>query len=211
MKNLFGNLKPETSNFKPETSNFKPQTSNLKPQTSNLKPQTIQTNQTNQTIQTTPTLVPILSANDMYEAARSVFPNVDAAIMTAAVADYKPLNYSDKKIKRKGENLTIELTANPDIAAKMGELKQPHQILVGFALETDNAEENATKKLKAKNLDFIVLNSPSSKDRGFMADTNKITIIDKYNNKQEFPLKTKKEIASDIIDELEKFFENINL
>ena len=148
----------------------------------------------------------IKSAEEMYQAACRIFPNVDAAIMAAAVADYKPAKYSQNKIKRNGENLTIELVPNPDIAAKMGELKKPEQILIGFALETDNKEANAIKKLNSKNFDFIILNSPDSEDTGFIADTNKITIIHKNNKKQEFTLKSKKEIASDIIDELEKLF-----
>ncbi|MCL2073463.1 MAG: bifunctional phosphopantothenoylcysteine decarboxylase/phosphopantothenate--cysteine ligase CoaBC [Marinilabiliaceae bacterium] len=146
----------------------------------------------------------VISADDMYREALKIFPKVDAAIMTAAVADFKPAKYSQKKIKRNDKNLTIELSPNPDIAAKLGQIKKSNQILIGFALETHDEEVNAFKKLISKNLDFIVLNSPSTKGTGFMTDTNEITIIDKNNFKKKYPLKTKKEVASDIIDELEK-------
>ncbi|MDR2928379.1 MAG: bifunctional phosphopantothenoylcysteine decarboxylase/phosphopantothenate--cysteine ligase CoaBC [Cytophagaceae bacterium] len=142
----------------------------------------------------------IVSARAMFEKSTELFPLCDGAIMTAAVADYAPAKISPKKIKRKSENITLKLKANPDIAAKMGEIKRDNQVLCGFALETDNEEENAIVKLKKKKFDFIVLNSLVEKGAGFMSDTNRITIIDTDNKKQVFPLKSKKDVADDVID-----------
>lgn len=152
----------------------------------------------------------IISADEMYKASVELFPKCDAAILTAAVADFRPNNYSSKKIKNKNDNITIELTANLDIAAKLGEIKKPRQILAGFALETENGEQNAFKKLQTKNFNFIVLNTLSEVNKCFIDDTNKITIIDKENKIQEFTLKHKSEIASDIVDMLEKEFKKYN-
>ncbi len=142
------------------------------------------------------------TAQEMYEKCMEIFPKTDAAIMAAAVGDYTPVHSSDKKIKRDNKNLTIELKANPDIAAELGKIKSKSQILVGFALETDNEEQNAKRKLKAKNLDFIVLNSLKNPGAGFSTQTNQITIINNKNNKQNYPLKEKIEVAKDIIDYL---------
>lgn len=144
----------------------------------------------------------VVSAQQMYEQCLQLFPNVDAAIMSAAVSDYTPSNPSPSKIKRNSDNWTIEMKANPDIAAQMGKMKKENQVLVGFALETDNEEANAIKKLKRKNLDFIVLNSLKVRGAGFATDTNQITIIDRQNKKTEFPLKNKKEVAYDIVNYL---------
>lgn len=143
----------------------------------------------------------IESAEEMYEASMNLFPQMDAAILSAAVADYRPLHKEDKKIKRNEKgNLTVELTPNPDIAASLGKIKNPNQILVGFALETNNAEDNAKKKLDKKNLDFIVLNTLEDEGAGFGKNTNKVTIISREGNKKSFALKPKKEVAKDIIN-----------
>jgi phosphopantothenoylcysteine decarboxylase/phosphopantothenate--cysteine ligase len=150
--------------------------------------------------------VDVVTASQMHEKARALFPSANAAIMAAAVGDFSPINAANQKIKHSGQNLMLELKANPDIAKSMGEIKKTGQVLVGFALETENEEANAIGKLKSKNLDFIVLNSLASPGSGFMTDTNRITIIDKENKKTEYPLKSKKEVAIDIADYLEKLF-----
>lgn len=153
-------------------------------------------------------VIKVKSAEEMHKAAKTYFPESDAAILCAAVADYRPKTISTEKIKRKeGENLTIELEANPDIAANLGKIKKQNQILVGFALETDNEVSNATAKLKKKNLDFIVLNSLKEEGAGFQTDTNKISILSDKGNISDFPLKSKKEVAGDIIDYLIKVWE----
>ena len=144
----------------------------------------------------------IESASQMYEACMSIYPKVDAAILCAAVADFTPEVVADQKIKRKGE-MTIRLVPTQDIAAALGNIKQPEQLLVGFALETNDEEDNARGKMQRKNFDFIVLNSLQDKGAGFRHDTNKITIINK-ETKTEYPLKTKKECAEDIVDNLLK-------
>ena len=145
--------------------------------------------------------IDVESAMEMYEVAIQEFPEADIAILSAAVADYRPLQSANEKIKRKeGENLTITLIPNPDIAASLGQLKKPNQLLIGFALETDNEEANAIKKMEKKNLDLIVLNSLKNKGAGFGHDTNKITILWANGGKKEFELKSKKEVAKDIID-----------
>lgn len=143
----------------------------------------------------------VKSAEEMYEASMKLFPQMDAAILSAAVADYRPLHKEDKKIKRNEKgNLTLELIPNPDIAASLGKIKKAEQILIGFALETNNEEVNALKKLENKNLDYIVLNSLQDEGAGFAKDTNKVTIISRDGNKISFGLKSKKEVAKDIID-----------
>nr|WP_319399316.1 bifunctional phosphopantothenoylcysteine decarboxylase/phosphopantothenate--cysteine ligase CoaBC [uncultured Carboxylicivirga sp.] len=148
--------------------------------------------------------VDVISAADMYQASEKAFFDSDIAIMAAAVADYTPAVKADQKMKRKADELTIELKATVDIAKALGAIKNDNQVMVGFALETNNAEQNAQKKLSSKNLDMIVLNSLEDSGAGFNVDTNKITIIDKQNNKKDFSLKSKAEVASDIIDELER-------
>ncbi|GHV59800.1 phosphopantothenoylcysteine decarboxylase [Bacteroidia bacterium] len=146
--------------------------------------------------------VDVESAEEMYQAALKYFPAMDASILCAAVADYKPLHYSENKVKRQaGEGFVLELTQNPDIAAALGKIKKPGQTLIGFALETDNERIHAEKKLRKKNLDFIVLNSLKDEGAGFQTETNKITILDACGNVKEFPLKMKREIAKDIINE----------
>lgn len=145
------------------------------------------------------------TAQEMYQASSQIFQSQDAAIMAAAVADYTPKNYFDKKVKKKAENLNIELKPTQDIAAELGKIKSDKQVLIGFALETDNALKNAQKKLAKKNLDFIVLNSLQDKGAGFQSDTNKITIITRNGNKIPFDLKSKNEVAADIVNELRNF------
>lgn len=150
----------------------------------------------------------VTTAEQMYELSMRLFQNCNAAIMTAAVADFRPEQTSRQKIKksRSSGSLSIQLVPTKDILATMGDQKK-HQVLVGFALETENEEKNAAKKLHDKNLDFIVLNSLNDEGAGFQYNTNKITII---NNKHEvfrYDLKGKTEVAADIADMLEKYLE----
>ena len=146
------------------------------------------------------------SAQQMYEAATGHFSQCDAAILAAAVADYRPKHVSDIKIKKKEGDMTIELEKTLDIAAALGSRKQAHQKLIGFALETNNELENALSKLKRKNLDFIVLNSLRDAGAGFSHNTNKISIIFNEKNVKEFDLKNKDDVAKDIVDELVQLF-----
>ncbi|MEJ6791420.1 MAG: bifunctional phosphopantothenoylcysteine decarboxylase/phosphopantothenate--cysteine ligase CoaBC [Lacinutrix sp.] len=143
-------------------------------------------------------VIPVISAQDMYTAAHKYFKTIDVAILSAAVADYKPKEFSSSKIKKKDTTLTLELEKTKDILASLGEIKTK-QLLVGFALETDNELEYAKGKLKKKNLDLIVLNSLKDKGAGFKSDTNKVTIIDNKNNIKAYKLKSKAEVASDIL------------
>ncbi|MBK3515869.1 bifunctional phosphopantothenoylcysteine decarboxylase/phosphopantothenate--cysteine ligase CoaBC [Carboxylicivirga marina] len=152
--------------------------------------------------------VDVRSAEEMYVASEACFAKMDAAIMCAAVADYTPVSKADEKLKRNNEAFSIELKATTDIAAALGKVKTNSQVLVGFALETQNENDNAKKKLVKKNLDFIVLNSLKDKGAGFNSDTNKITIIDKDNKTREFALKSKVHVAIDIIDELTRYLAN---
>lgn len=141
------------------------------------------------------------SAQQMHDAALSAFADSDAAIMCAAVADYAPVVVAEKKIKREKDDIpVIELKKNPDIAAALGKIKKPGQMLVGFALETDNEMANAQSKLERKNLDMIVLNSLADKQAGFGVDTNKVTIIEKDGTVHSYEVKPKKEVAADIVD-----------
>ncbi|GAB6393940.1 MAG: phosphopantothenoylcysteine decarboxylase/phosphopantothenate--cysteine ligase [Bacteroidales bacterium] len=147
--------------------------------------------------------IDVESAEEMYRAATDAFPNVDAAILCAAVADYRPETVEQNKIKRENQpEITLRLTANKDIAASLGAVKRKGQILAGFALETGDAMAHAENKLKRKNFDFIVLNSLCEPGAGFRTDTNKITLIDRQGNITPFPLKRKEEVASDIINKL---------
>lgn len=142
------------------------------------------------------------SAEDMYNSAHQYFVDTDVAVLCAAVADYTPLKKSDVKMKReKKSNLSIELIATKDIAASLGTVKKDGQMLVGFALETNNEEANAKDKLERKNLDFIVLNSLNDKGAGFKCDTNKISIIDRQR-RTDYELKPKSEVANDIVDRI---------
>ena len=146
--------------------------------------------------------VDVESAEEMYKAAQAHFSDADAGILCAAVADYRPATVADKKIKReKEEELTLHLRATQDIAASLGAIKRKQQCLVGFALETNNEQQNAEGKLERKNFDFIVLNSLNDAGAGFRHDTNKISIIDR-KGRTDYPLKSKTEVAQDIIDRL---------
>ncbi|WP_372645011.1 phosphopantothenoylcysteine decarboxylase [Ancylomarina sp.] len=146
--------------------------------------------------------IDVVSAQEMYDASFEYFPHCDGAIMTAAVADFTPLNPVDAKVKREKENYTIELTPTQDIAASLGKIKSEKQFLVGFALETNNEELNAQIKLEKKNLDLIVLNSLNDSGAGFQHDTNKITIFSRRGEVKKFELKLKSQVAKDIVDEL---------
>jgi phosphopantothenoylcysteine decarboxylase/phosphopantothenate--cysteine ligase len=148
-------------------------------------------------------VIPVVSANDMYEAVHKHFENSDIAILSAAVADYKPKYVADKKIKKKDETLSLELEKTKDILASLGKIKNK-QLLVGFALETNNEIENAIKKLKNKNLDLIVLNSLNDKGAGFGVNTNKVTLINNEENITNYDLKSKAEVAKDILSEIIK-------
>ncbi len=141
----------------------------------------------------------VVSARDMYKAMHDNFADADVVVMSAAVADYRPKEMAEQKIKKENDdNLIIELVKNPDVLKSLGEIKT-HQLLVGFALETNNEEEYAKRKLTKKNLDFIVLNSMQDKEAGFQKNTNKITIIDKNLSMQQFDAKSKTEVAKDIL------------
>ena len=147
------------------------------------------------------TLINVVSADEMYKVAHNHFENCDIAICAAAVADYKPKIVADQKIKKKETNLTLELVKNKDILLSLGKLKTK-QFLVGFALETENELENAKDKLIRKHLDAIVLNSLNDKGAGFGSNTNKITFLDKNSQIKAFQLKTKVEVAKDILSEI---------
>ncbi len=148
-------------------------------------------------------VIDVKSAAEMLELCLQYFPETDITIMNAAVADYTPAYAADKKIKRTKDDMFIELKPTKDIAAELGKIKKNGQMLIGFALETDDEEKNAAGKLIKKNLDFIVLNSLQDKGAGFGHDTNKISILFKDNNIKKFELKTKQEVAKDILNEIE--------
>ena len=147
--------------------------------------------------------IDVESAQEMFVACKELYPSMDSAILCAAVADFAPETTAEQKIKRTGNDMIIRLKPNPDIAASLGQMKKQGQTLVGFALETNDEESNAQAKLKKKNFDFIVLNSLKDEGAGFRTDTNKITLITAAN-KKDYPLKTKEEVAKDIVDELER-------
>ena len=146
--------------------------------------------------------IDVESCQQMYEATTDAFEHADAAILCAAVADFRPETVADQKIKRKDDNLTIRLAPNPDIAAALGRMKRDGQRLVGFALETNDEESNARHKLEKKNLDFIVLNSLRNQGTCFRSDENQIKIISAQGEKT-YEKKNKTEVAADIIDQLE--------
>lgn len=144
----------------------------------------------------------VISAQQMFEVTQKYFANSDIAICSAAVADYSPSTTSSKKLKKQDTSLNIELKPTIDILDALGKLKTPKQLLVGFALETENELENAKGKLKRKNCDILVLNSLNDAGAGFNTDTNKITLLDKDNKVQVFPLKLKSEVAIDICNKI---------
>jgi phosphopantothenoylcysteine decarboxylase/phosphopantothenate--cysteine ligase len=153
------------------------------------------------------TLVSVGTANEMFNESIKHFPSVDIAIMAAAVADYTPVKVSSSKLKRESDDLQITLKPTKDIAASLGKIKKKNQLLIGFALETDKEIENASKKLKSKNLDIIVLNSLKDRGAGFGVDTNKVTIINNLGEKTTTGLKSKTQIAEDIVDYIAKEFD----
>jgi len=144
----------------------------------------------------------ITSAASMAAECISRFPSCDIAILSAAVADFTPVVVEKEKMKKSGKDLTLRLKPTTDIAEELGKLKKRSQILAGFALETGNEISNAIEKLRRKKLDIIVLNSLREKGAGFEQDTNRITIIDKYNNIDKFELKSKEDVARDILDKI---------
>lgn len=144
------------------------------------------------------------TAAEMLEACQSAFPGTDITIMSAAVADYTAINIAPGKIKKKDDKLTVELTKTKDILKTLGEIKKEKQVLVGFALETDNEKVNALEKLAKKNADMIVLNSLNDEGAGFRGDTNKITIFTKAGEEIKFETKSKAEVAADIVDTIIK-------
>lgn len=144
----------------------------------------------------------VQTAQEMYEAAQQHFIKSDIAILAAAVADYRPKVIANKKIKKKGEQMQLELEKTPDIAASLGKIKSNHQLMIGFALETNNEVVNAQAKLIKKNFDFIVLNSLRDKGAGFNHDTNKVTILHRDNKQQKYELKSKQAVAKDIVNEI---------
>ena len=152
--------------------------------------------------------VDVESCQQMYDAATQAFPDADAAILCAAVADFRPATVAEQKIKRVGENLDIHLVPNPDIAAELGKMKKNGQLLVGFALETNDEQQNAEKKLQKKNLDFIVLNSLRNEGTCFRSDENQIAIISS-EGRRDYDKKPKNEVAKDIIDYLANKIEEL--
>ena len=148
-------------------------------------------------------VIPVVSAQEMYSAVHDYYKNTDIAILSAAVADFTPKDVATQKIKKKEKTLTLELTKTKDILASLGDTKE-NQFLVGFALETNNELENAKGKLKKKNLNLIVLNSLRDKGAGFQSDTNKVTFIDNKDRITEFNLKSKADVAKDLLNEIVK-------
>ena len=144
--------------------------------------------------------IDVESAEEMYNASVKEFPGMDAAILCAAVADFRPSEQYSQKVKRGEDLLTISLVPNKDIAASLGKMKKANQLLIGFALETNDEETNALKKMAKKNLDYIVLNSLNDAGAGFKYDTNKVAILKKNGERKDFGLKSKYDVASDIID-----------
>lgn len=141
----------------------------------------------------------VKTAQEMFDAVMEIESEKDVLILSAAVADYRPKIVADTKIKKKDNGLMIELESTPDILATLGTRKKAGQVLVGFALETDNELENAIDKLNRKNCDLLVLNSLQNEGAGFGHDTNRVSILDRHNNISNFELKSKAEVAKDIL------------
>jgi phosphopantothenoylcysteine decarboxylase/phosphopantothenate--cysteine ligase len=144
----------------------------------------------------------VTSAQQMYDASIAVFDQMNLGVMSAAVADYTPLTVSESKIKKKDEEFTIQLTKTKDILKHLGSIKKENQLLVGFALENKDEKTYALKKLKEKNADAIILNSLNDEGAGFAHDTNKITIFEKNGTETAFPLKSKQQLAVDIVEKI---------
>lgn len=149
--------------------------------------------------------IDVETAEQMYNQVVDIFPGCDVAIMSAAVADYTPVESRSLKIKKEQDEIILKLKKTRDILAYLGKIKKENQVLVGFSLETHDELKNAIKKLQRKNLDFIVLNSLKNKGAGFEVDTNKITIIDRNEKVYNYSLKNKREVAIDIIDFLKGY------
>jgi phosphopantothenoylcysteine decarboxylase / phosphopantothenate---cysteine ligase len=145
-------------------------------------------------------VIKVRSADDMFNACEKAFPSSDIAVMSAAVADYTPVTIAKEKIKKTENDFSVQLTKTKDILKYLGTQKKNGQLLVGFALETNNEKENAVKKLQSKNADMIVLNSLNDAGAGFGHDTNKITIFDNTGKELPFEIKSKKEVAADIVN-----------
>lgn len=154
--------------------------------------------------------IDVVSATEMYTQCLNYFSKCNGAIMVAAVADFAPVVVDDQKIKRTSSNYFLELRPNPDIAASLGKIKRKDQVLVGFALETNDEEQNALAKLQKKNLDFIVLNSLRDSGSGFQHDTNRIKILDKIGTISTYDLKPKTEVAADIVNKLIEIEDSIS-
>lgn len=150
-------------------------------------------------------LINVKSADEMLSNVKKHWHDADFGVFAAAVADYRPKSMAEQKIKKNDEEMIIELVKNPDILKWAGETKKEDQVLVGFALETNDVEANAAKKLAKKNLNFIVMNTLQDDGAGFGHDTNKISILDNHNNFETFELKSKKEVANDIVAYLKKY------
>ncbi len=147
-------------------------------------------------------VIPVVSAEEMYDKCHEYFPGSTISVLAAAVSDFTPHEKYSEKIRRGKEDLNIKLRPTMDIAASLGKIKTKDQLLIGFALETRDELDNARSKLKRKNLDLIVLNSLRDKGAGFQVDTNKISLIDKNNNIDNFELKSKAEVAEDIVKKI---------
>jgi len=151
-------------------------------------------------------LISVKTASEMFTRCLNIFDKTDGAILSAAVADYRPKDPVSYKMKSKAPDMVLTLEPNPDIAFELGKIKKSSQFLAGFALETNDEMKNALEKRQKKNFDFIVLNSLNDKGSGFNSNTNKITIIGKDNKAKEYKLKSKEEVASDILDYLNDHF-----
>jgi len=150
----------------------------------------------------------VRSAGEMFERCKTLMEQMDVAVFNAAVSDFTPVSVSENKVKRGRDEWTIKLTPTRDIAAEMGKRKSAGQLLVGFALETDNELEHARQKLEKKNLDLIVLNSMQDRGAGFGTDTNRVTMIDRMGNVDKFELKPKEQVAIDLVQRVIKMVEN---
>ena len=147
----------------------------------------------------------VKTAKEMLDAVKNIWTDMDIGVFAAAVAEYRPKNIETEKIKKSSDILTIDMVENPDILKWAGEQKSDHQCLVGFALETNDLLKNSSKKLEEKNLNIIVMNSLKDKGAGFGGDTNKISILDNRNNTESFELKSKNEVAKDILRYVKKY------
>ena len=153
-------------------------------------------------------VIRVISAAEMFERCSGLMEQMDIAVFNAAVSDFTPVSTSGKKIKRGDDEWSIRLKSTKDIAAEMGRRKTKGQLLIGFALETDNELEHARKKLEKKNLDLIVLNSMQDKGAGFGSDTNRVTMIDRQGSTEEFELKSKAQVAIDLVQRVIKMEED---